>query len=131
MIQKEDDGLWTDGKILEKGYHNHNHHSYEVWVTKTGWLIARKSKHVKITPITAEQYLKDQLSKDPKKDTLEGIVRCFENQAQKDENYTYTLNIIRPPNPTTISEIEKFYMEAQKHPDNQPEKYNYCTINAK
>ena len=43
-----------------------------------GWLITRKSKHVKAASIMAEQYLKDQLSKDRKTDRLEDILRHFE-----------------------------------------------------
>ena len=41
-------------------------------------------------PITSDQYLKDQLSKDRKLDTQEELIRQFENQAQQDVDLTLT-----------------------------------------
>ena len=46
-------------------------------MTKTGQLIVRNSKHLKVTPIILEQYLRDMLSKDRIADTLEGIIKQF------------------------------------------------------
>ena len=57
---------------------------------KTGWLISRKNIHVKKMPITLEQYLRDQLSKDRKKDMLVGIIRQFNNQTQHDSDLLLT-----------------------------------------
>ena len=49
VVQRQDQGLWTHGTIVEKGDQN---------MTKKGQLIARKSKHVNMMPITSEQYLR-------------------------------------------------------------------------
>ena len=38
------------------------------------------NKHVKATPVTAKQYLKDQVSKNTMKDTLENIVKTMNNK---------------------------------------------------
>ena len=66
-VQKE------NGTVVEKDDPNHNDRSYKIHVTKNGWLINRNSKYVKVTLITAEQYLRDQLSKGRKTDMLEDI----------------------------------------------------------
>ena len=50
---------------------NHKNRSYTIHITKMGWLLTRNSKHVKATPITAEQYLEDQVGKHTKTDPLE------------------------------------------------------------
>ena len=39
----------------------------------------RNNKHVKATPITPEQFLRDQLSKDRTISTLEDIIKQFED----------------------------------------------------
>ena len=49
-------------------------------MTKMGYLIMRNSKHVKATRITLEQYLRDQLSKDSKADTLQDMIKQFEDK---------------------------------------------------
>ena len=57
VVQWEDGGLQTHGTVVGRPDHNHNNRSYIICITKTGWLIIRKSKHAKVTTITAEQYL--------------------------------------------------------------------------
>ena len=45
-----------------------------IQIMKTGQVITRNGKHIKATPITAELYLRDQLSKstaDPMNEILE------------------------------------------------------------
>ena len=57
---------------------------------KSGWLITRNSKHVKEMPITTEQCLRYQLSKERETDTLEDIIlRHFEDKLQDDKNNTH------------------------------------------
>ena len=45
-------------------------------------MITRNSKHMKATPIIAEQYLWDQLGKHTKIDPLEYLLKQYENHAQ-------------------------------------------------
>ena len=59
-VQQEKGGLWTHGTVVGRGDHNHNNRSYTIRVTKTGCIITRNSKHIKTTPITTEQYIRDQ-----------------------------------------------------------------------
>ena len=42
-----------------------------------------------MTPITSGQYLRDQLSKDGKIDTLKDIIRQFENHTQQHKYQTH------------------------------------------
>ena len=81
VVQGEDGGLWTHKTIIDKDAYNHNDQSGRVWVTKTGWLITKNSKHEGNThhnwvvpegPAIPEQ----------KTDTLEDIVRYFDQQLQ-------------------------------------------------
>ena len=53
---------------------------------KTGWLILGAAN---MWIFITEQYLRDQLSKDRKADSLEDIVRHFEQKPQLDENNTH------------------------------------------
>ena len=62
--QSEDKGPWTHGTVMGKEDNNHNDQEYKIHMTKTGQLITRNRKHVKVMPITSKQYLRDQLSKD-------------------------------------------------------------------
>ena len=62
MAQQEDGGPLRHGTVVGRGDHNHNNRSYTLQVTKAGHIITRNSKHMKSTPITAEQYLRDQLT---------------------------------------------------------------------
>ena len=64
--------------IVDKEDQRHNDQSYRICVTKTGKLIMRNCKHLKVTPIESEQYLRDQLSKDKTTETLQDISKQFE-----------------------------------------------------
>ena len=70
------------GHIIGKGDHNHIDCSHRVLVIKTGQLIMRNSKHVKMIPITADKYLRDQLYNDRKTDTLQDILKTNYNKAK-------------------------------------------------
>ena len=39
VVQHEDGGPWTHGKIVGKGYHNHHNRSYKIQITTTGRII--------------------------------------------------------------------------------------------
>ena len=59
-VQEKDVGPWTCRTIVGVGDHNHNNRSYTIRITRTGHIVTRNSKLSKTTPITAEQYLRDQ-----------------------------------------------------------------------
>ena len=53
-------------------------------------LITRNRKHVKVSPITSEKYLRDQLARDRKAEMLKDIIRQFKSQTQHDKDLTST-----------------------------------------
>ena len=79
-VQCKDGGPWTHGTLEGKGNHNHQEKSYNICITKTGWLVTRERKHIKPTQITAEQYLWDHLQKHATTDPLEDILKQYEKQ---------------------------------------------------
>ena len=63
--------------MVGRGDHCHNNRTYTIRITKTDCIITRNSKHIKTTPITAEQYLRSQLTwhiEDP----LDKILKQYE-----------------------------------------------------
>ena len=72
---------WTHGTVVGIGNHNHNNRSYIIRFTKTGCIITRNSKHIKTTPITAEQYLRDQHTHHAE-DPLDKILKQYESLSQ-------------------------------------------------
>ena len=88
VAQHKDGELWTHGTVESKGNHNHNGMAYTIQVMKTGQMITSKSKHVKKTQITPEQYLQDRLDKHVVTDPVEDILRQSEKQTHT--NHTYT-----------------------------------------
>ena len=90
LVQREDRGPCTHGTIIEKGDQNHNDPSHKMHMINTGCLITMNRKHIKVIPITLEQHLMNQISKDRKTDTLELIIRQFEDQTQCDKDLTLT-----------------------------------------
>ena len=79
-------GQWTYGTLIDNGDHNHHDKSCEILVAKTGQLITRSSWHGMTTPITAEQCLGDQLSKDTKMDPSDDILMTYEQKLQHENN---------------------------------------------
>ena len=77
----KDGGPWAHGTVVGGGDHNCNNTLYMINITKTGQLITRNSKHLKATPITAEQYHQDQLSKITV-DTVDDILKHIEKHTQ-------------------------------------------------
>ena len=76
-VQQEDGGLWTHGTVVGRGDPSHKNRSYTIRVTKIGCIITRKSKYIKAKPITAEQYLRDQLTQHME-DPLDKILKQHE-----------------------------------------------------
>ena len=74
VVQQEDGGPWTHGTVVDKGNHNHHNRSYKLQVTKTGRIITCNRQHIKPTPITAESFLHNQVSKHTKTDPLDTIL---------------------------------------------------------
>ena len=56
-VQWEDGGLWTHGTIVGRGDHNHHNWSYNIQVTMMGRIITCNRHHIKLTSITAEDYI--------------------------------------------------------------------------
>ena len=83
-VQWEDGGPWTHGTVVGRCHHNDNSRSYTVRVTKTGDIIIRNNKHIKTTPITAEQYLRDQLSWHME-DPWDKILKQYESLSPQNE----------------------------------------------
>ena len=63
----------------DKEYQSHSDGSYRIHVKKMGWLIMGSNKHVNAVQISSKLYLRDQLSKDRTTDTLEHILKQFED----------------------------------------------------
>ena len=85
-----------------------------------GWQITRNSKYLKVTPITWEQYLRDQLSDERKTDTLDDIIWQFENYMQQDKDWTY--NEARNERATNG-------IKDSTHQNKRPDTTNDCTVN--
>ena len=62
VVQWEDGGPLTHATIAWSGNHDHNNKYYTIRNTTTGHIVTRNRKHIKITPIKAEPYLRDQLT---------------------------------------------------------------------
>ena len=62
VVQQEDGGLWTHGTVVGRGDHSHSNRSYMIRFSKTDQVVIRNSKHIKATPVTAKQYLRDQIN---------------------------------------------------------------------
>ena len=77
-VQWEDRGPWTHGTIIGKGDHNHHNRSYKIQVTTTGRIITHNRKHIKPTPITAEDYICYQASNYTKTDPINAILDHFQ-----------------------------------------------------
>ena len=78
-VQQEDRGPWTHGTVVNKGSHNHHSRTYKIQVTKTGRIITHNKQHIRPTPITAENFPCNQLSKHSKTDPLDTILDHIQN----------------------------------------------------
>ena len=62
-IQREDVGSWTHGTLIEHGNKVHNEGFYMICITKPSRMVTRIIIHVREALITADQHLREQLSK--------------------------------------------------------------------
>ena len=83
MVQCKDGGPYMHGTVEGKYDHIHHARSYNIHITKTGWLVTRDRKHIKPTQITVEKYLWDQPQKHTTTDPLEDILNNFKNNHAK------------------------------------------------
>ena len=51
------------GVIIEGNTDDYQGQSNQVWVIKTGRIIMQNMKHIRHTPVTVRQYLRDQITK--------------------------------------------------------------------
>ena len=63
VILRDDGGLWSYGAVIEHDVQVCNNQSYKIHWTKTECIIMRTVQHMMLTPLTTEQYLRDQLHK--------------------------------------------------------------------
>ena len=49
--------------IIDEGNEEHNGRSYSIHIIKTGKMVSRKTRHIMHTPIKAEKYFRNQLTK--------------------------------------------------------------------
>ena len=74
-VQREDRGPWKHGIITEHGDDEHNGRSYKISITKMQTVVTRTARYVKPTPISVEQYFRDQMSKHDQCQYLDDIYR--------------------------------------------------------
>ena len=63
LVQREDNGPWMHGKVVEHGSRDHHNKSYKIHMTKTSHIITRTTHCVEQTPISTEQDLHDDITK--------------------------------------------------------------------
>ena len=115
VVQQGDDGLCTYGTVVGRGDHNHNNRSCMIRISKTGWIVIRNSKHVKATPITAEQYLSDQINKNTT-DPFNEILKNYEKLVQ--ENISNKLESLRREDTFMNNKNDKQHSKMQQQIEN-------------
>ena len=63
IMKCEDSEPWMCSMIMKHGEPSHSSQSYNIRVTKTGYIITSNLRQVKMMPKTAEQQLQDHLAK--------------------------------------------------------------------
>ena len=63
-LQIEDGGTWMHCTITNHSDDELNGHSYKKHIIKMGEVVMRTAVHMNQTPVSAEQYLRDQMAKD-------------------------------------------------------------------
>ena len=81
-VQWEYGRPWTHGTVVGRGGQNHNNRSHVIRISERGQIVTRNSKHIKATPITAEQYLRDQINENTT-DPLNEILKNYEKLTQE------------------------------------------------
>ena len=98
--------------MVRRGDHSHNDRSYMIQIMERGQVVTRHSKHIEVTPTTAEQYLMDQLGKSTA-DPVDIILQHFEKQAQ--ENLTINLDKQRWEDTSLNSNSDTQQSNMQEH----------------
>ena len=70
------------GTVIGRGEHNHSNIPYMIRITKTDQVVMRNNILIKATPITAEQYLRVQLTNNTA-DPVDKILKHYEKLAYK------------------------------------------------
>ena len=127
-VQQEDGGPWTYGTVVDKGDHNHHNRSYKTQVTKTGRIITCNRQPIRPKPITAENFLYNQLSKhtrtDPLDTILDHIQRCLPPHTTK-----HITN--ERPNSNIMRDAQKETNSTQDTKEKQREEEDMNTISDK
>ena len=106
-IHHEDCGPWTHGTVEGKGDHNHHEISYNICITRMGWLVTRDRKHIKPTQIMTEQYLRDQLQKHTTTDPLEDILKLEKTTMHKQYSHYKQWTMHKYPNTQMHSTVQR------------------------
>ena len=82
LAVQQEDGWWTYRTVAGRGNYNHSNRSCMIIISKTCWVVTRNNKHIKAIPVTAEQYLMDQINKNTA-EPLDDILKHCEKPANK------------------------------------------------
>ena len=104
-----------------KGNHSHHDRSYNIHITKTGRLVTWNRQHIKLTQISAEQYLCAQLQKHTRTDPLQNILTQLEKQHHTTSISHYTNNA---PNHNNITPDQATASEGQDNSQRKEEENN-------
>ena len=63
VVLRDDSGPWTYGTIIEHGMQDHGGRIYKIQITKMACSMMMMVWHVKLTPIIADQYFRDYVTK--------------------------------------------------------------------
>ena len=61
-VQREDGRPLKHSTVMDHSDIDHHRRSYKLQITKTGGMVKRSTRNMKVTPIFVEQYLRDQMS---------------------------------------------------------------------
>ena len=126
-VQQEDGGLWTDGRVVRTGDHNHHHKSYTIQITTNDRHITCNRQHIRPTTIMADKYLQCQSTKqantgiDPLMEVLDNInenpMVYISAHASKQNNHN--------------SQYNEQTSSSQKEEEKDKEQHNTVAINNK
>ena len=83
-VKREGSGPWTHGTVTDHSHDKYTGWSYKIHIVKMGRIMTRTTRQVRLTPISSEQYLKDQKLKN------------YENSKYRDVIYRQYKQNIRP-----------------------------------
>jgi hypothetical protein len=106
-VQREDNGPWTHGTVIDHGDPNHHFRSYKVQLTLGGRIIVRNARHVERTDVPAWKFKLDFESH-----KKEGKGESTTPNAQICEPYVRSPILVTPPETARITENPKPAAEA-------------------